>query len=314
MVAARRDGARGPLARALIGACLVVVHGCSLVLDVEDEQCASDTDCVGLFGRAYTCNAERVCVERASTGGDAGGAGMLPPGLACTTEPPRMVAPLSGRKLTLRMVVTDFIDLNVPAGLVGRACNDTDVSCSRPRLEDLTPDDDGYLTFEGLPHGWLGYLQLEAPGYLQTLVYTNKPYTVDAMPEGPTLLTEDDLRSISEGGGERIDETRGIVLLSVYDCEGTPAEGITFIQEDAANEEPAFYFEGSLPDRDRTSTIISRRLTRSGNPLAVGGFSQVRAGYVTLIGVHEATGQEIGRVSVQVRPLTMTIAELHAGY
>jgi hypothetical protein len=33
-----------------------------------------------------------------------------------------------------------------------------------------------------------------------------------------------------------------------------------------------------------------------------------------MIGVLEATGDEIARVTVQVRPLTMSIAELNAGY
>jgi hypothetical protein len=300
----------------------VCTFGCSLVLDVEGEQCTSDDDCVGLFGRDFVCTPQRVCVEPNAGDGD-GDAGMqgdggsnLPPEWQCIEEPPRIVIPQQNRSLTLRLAVTDFVDLTQPEGLVGRACNGMDVDCSSPVIEDVVPDNEGYLVFEDLPHGWVGYLELEAPEYLPTLVFSNKPYTVDEMPEGPTLLTLDSLRSITEGGGEMINEDRGIVLLVVYDCLGNPAEGVRLVQEEREGEEPEmpYYFEGSLPDRDRTETIISRRLTRTMNPLAVGGFNKVREGYQTFFGVLASTGQPIGRVTVQVRPLTMSIAELHAGY
>jgi hypothetical protein len=113
-----------------------------------------------------------------------------------------------------------------------------------------------------------------------------------------------------------VNEDRGIVLLAVYDCDGNPAPGVQLRQEERDGEEAEqpYYFEGSLPDRDRDETIVSRRLTRTMSPLAVGGFNQVREGYQTFYGVLAATGQPIGRVTLQVRPLTMSIAELHAGY
>jgi hypothetical protein len=302
-------------------------EACSLVLDVEGEQCTSDADCVGLFGRGYECTPQRVCIEPMMSNnngdsgmpGDGGGGGSgseLPPEWACIAKDPRIVTPIRNRSLTLRIAVTDFLTLEQPEGLVGRACDDRDVDCSTPVIDNVMPADDGYLEFEELKHGWIGYLELEAPGYLPTLVFTNKPYTLDAMPEGPTLLTRTGLESITEGGGEMINEDRGIVLLAVYDCEGNPGEGVRLVQEMRADEqsETPYYFEGSLPDRDREETIVSRRLTSTMNPLAVGGFNKVREGYQTFYGVLAATGQPIGRVSVQVRPLTMSIAELHAGY
>jgi len=324
MAASRRDRALGLIELALVLTSAVGVHGCSLVLDVDGEQCTSDSDCVGLFGREFVCTEQRVCVAPTAGDGDGDGdSGMpvdagnpLPPAWRCIEEAPRTVIARAGVFLTLRLAVTDFVTLMQPRDLVARACNGNDVNCGTPLLDNITPANDGLLEFEGLPHGWLGFIELEAPGFLQTLVFTNKPYTVDATPEGPTLLTLDSLRSIAEGGNEDVDETRGIVLLAVYDCDGNPAEGITLIQEERgdAGVETPFYFEGSLPDRDRDTTIISRRLTRSMNPLAVGGFSHIEKGYQNFTGIYAATGQPIGRVSVQVRPLTMSIAELHAGY
>jgi len=283
------------------------------VLDVEDEQCSSDADCVGLFGRSYICSDDQICMEP-DDGSEDGGSGTLPPEWECSQDPPRMIVSVPSRAITLRIAATDYIDLMSPPGVIGRACNPTDVQCMRPRIENVMPGDDGYLEFEGLPHGWLGFIELNAPGYMQTVLYTNRAYTVDSMPEGTSMITRDTAASIAQGGGEAFDEQNGIVLLAIYDCEGNPAEGITLLQDDASTDERAFYFEGSLPDRDRTSSVVSRLLTPSGNPLAVAGFSQIKQGYVTLLLKHEATGIEVGKMGVQVRPLAMTIAEFHAGY
>lgn len=306
-----------------IGLLALLLSGCQLALDVEGTQCDSDQDCVGLFGREYTCTESHVCVERPvdapvedsgtpSTTPDA--QVTLPPEWACIAEPRRMVIPQTNRAISIKLAVTDFVDLMSPAGLTGRACNATDVPCARPVVEGVTPDAEGYLVFAGLPHAWRGYLQLTAPGYVDSLVFTNRPYTGDEMPEGTTLLTEASLRSISEGGNETLDETKGIVLVAIYDCEGNAAPGVRLVQLDATSEERPFYFEGTLPDRDRDTTTISTQLTGSMAPLAVAGYSHVDEGYVTMIGVLEATGDEIARVTVQVRPLTMSIAELNAGY
>lgn len=322
MTASRRERALKRVGRALVltGA-VAFAQACSLVLDVEGEQCTSDADCVGLFGRGYECTPQRVCVEPRANNDDAGmqgdGGNELPPEWACIEDEPTDVITMQGRVLEVSLAVTDFFTLTQPPDLMGRACTDRDINCSTPLIDWLMPDRrTGTLLFDEIPHNWIGYFEITAPGYLTTLVFTNRPYVEDATPEGPTVLTRDALEMIAEGGGETVDETRGVVLLVVYDCEGNPGEGVRLVQEMRKDEESEmpFYFEGSYPDRDRVETISSTRITLSGNPIAVGGFNQVREGYQTFYGELVSTGQSIGRVSVQVRPLTMSIAELHAGY
>jgi hypothetical protein len=315
MGASRRVWAPRPIQLVSLLVASIFIHGCSLVLDVEDEQCSTDADCVGLFGRAYACNDEQVCVESEDMmTGDAGGDDTLPLEWRCSQDPPRPIIPKPGVGVTLRIAAIDYIDLMSPPGVVGRACNPTDLQCMRPRVEDVMPDEEGYLVFEELPHAWLGFIELNAPGYMQTVLYTNRAYTADRMPEGSTMITRETAVSIAEGGGEVFDPENGIVLLAIFDCEGKPAAGITLLQDDESSMEHAFYFEGSLPDRDRNSTVVSRLLTTTGNPLSVAGFSQIKQGYVTMVLVHEETGIEVGKMGVQVRPLTMTIAEFYAGY
>ncbi len=298
---------------------LAAIGGCQLALDVEGTQCESDTDCLGLFGRTYVCTDERVCIEDLpaapeDSGTPSDASSERPPQWQCLDEPRRTVIPQASRVVSVRLAVTDFVTLTSPDGLIGKACNPSDIPCANPVIANVMPDDEGYLLFPGLMHAWPGFIHLSAPGYIDTLVFTNRPYTGDEMPEGPTLLTEASLRSISQGGGEEIDDSKGVVLVAAYDCDGNAAPGVRIVLEEQDNDEHPFYFQGTLPDRDRETTVISTQLTRSRAPLAVGGYSHVKEGYATMIGVLEATGEEIGRVTVQVRPLTMSIAELNAGY
>src|SRR5262245_37760048 len=84
-------------------ACLALA-GCQLALDVDGQQCASDRDCVGLFGRSWVCTEERVCIDGAESpppadagSGDAASPMMnrpdLPENWACLGMPPKVIAP-----------------------------------------------------------------------------------------------------------------------------------------------------------------------------------------------------------------------------
>lgn len=279
-----------------------------------------DNDCVGLLGRTFVCSDERVCIDETDNApapppaGDAGNLPPLPDNWACLREPPRMVIPQDGRTVNIRFAVTDFVQLTVPAGLTAKACESRDIDCENPVIDNVVPDSEGFIEFENLPHGWRGYSVVSAPDYVDSLIFTNRPYTEDSMPDGPTVLTPDQLMDIAKGGNEDIDMTKGIAILTVYDCNGDAAPGVRFEQDDSANEEPAFYFSSTLPDRERPSTTITTQLTRSMVPLAVGGFSHIEPGYVTMVAILDETDDEVGRIIVQVRALTMTFVEINAGY
>ena len=300
-----------------LAALCIPVLGCQVILDVEGEQCESDRDCVGLFGRSFVCTADRVCIDESDIQApeeDAGGLPPLPDNWACLREPRRMVVPQNGRTVSIRFAVTDFVELTVPEGLTAKACESRDIDCENPVIDNVMPDSEGFIEFENLPHGWQGYSLVSAPNYVDSLIFTNRPYTEDTMPDGPTVLTPKQLMDIAKGGNEAIDMTKGIAILTVYDCDGAAAPGVRFEQDDTENEEPAFYFSSTLPDRNRPSTTVTTQLTRSRVPLAVGGFSHIEPGYVTMVAILDETDDEVGRMIVQVRPLTMTFVEINAGY
>ena len=97
----------------------------------------------------------------------------------------------------------------MPEGLTGRACLPTDVVCDPPFIGPIEPDADSYLVFT-LPHAWRGYSVVSAPGYVDSLIYSNRPFIEDNEMPTTTILTARSLRSIARGGNEEIDGTKGI--------------------------------------------------------------------------------------------------------
>lgn len=195
---------------------------------------------------------------------------------------------------------------------MGSACDLTDVDCESPRLEGVTAD--SMLRFDDLPHAFSGYLTVRAPNHVDALVHSNRPFTErDTVVEAPTLFTPSIYAALAEGGGEESDPSKGIVLVSVFDCDGNAAPGVRIEQSDGVDAQSAFYFEGTLPDRDRTVTTVSSTLTSSAD-LALAGFSNVTPGYLSLSAVLDADDEVLGKVLVHVRPLTVTWVELHAGH
>jgi hypothetical protein len=116
------------------------------------------------------------------------------------------------------------------------------------------------------------------------------------------------------GGGEMIDMSKGLAILEVYDCDGNAPEGVTFETEGELVTEKAFYFVGSYPDRMQTSTSLSDDLSAVGTQRAVGGFSMVDPGYLTIVATLESTGDEVGRITMQIKSGWMSYGRMTAGY
>lgn len=282
--------------RLCLVACLALA-GC----DTDDERCTRGSACAEDVDASDPSPAADAAMDAAADamsvcpGGDAN------------------VTPIAGRTVNVRIDATDFADLSVPQGLMASACELTDEDCESPRLDGVTPDP--MLRFDGLPHAFMGYLTLRAPSHVDALVYSNRPFTErDTLVEAPTLFTPSTYAAIAEAGGEESDPSKGIVLVSIFDCEGNAAPGVRIEQSDGGDAQSRFYFEGSLPDRDRTTTTVSSRLTSSMTELALAGLSNVAPGYVSLSAVLDADDELIGKVVVRVRPSTVTWVELHAGH
>lgn len=294
-------------------ACLTL-GGCQLLLDVDSSQCERDADCVGLLGRGFMCGSNGICKrapQKPASDADAGA--MLAARWSCLDEEPATPPPLgSGDEVEVKFDVLDFTTLEPPEGLEVRACAPTDVACSDPLADGVEPDAEGFVTFE-LPYAFEGYYQLDAPGFLPALSYSNRALTEDAQFPGPLLVSPDALRDLASFGGESIDEKLGTVVLEVLDCDGGPGDGVALSMQDDAEQHP-FYFEGALPDRQLNATVVTTALGRERAPRAVGGFSNVKPNYVTFEARLRKPERMVATFAASIRAGSITFIRLQAGY
>lgn len=294
----------------------LTLGGCQLLLDVDSTQCERDADCTGLLGRGYTCASTGICKRDAvSSPGPMADAGpQLAARWACVEEEP-MKPPVVNvsERVSVIFDVLDFTTLEPPAGLTVRACGPTDVSCLTPLQEDVRPDEDGFVMLE-LPRGFTGFYEIDAPGFLPGLSVGNRPMSEDTTFQGPTMVSPRAQADLAMLGGEMIDATRGTVVVEVVDCDGGPGDGVRVEMKDEEDQH-AFYFEGALPDRQLSATVVTHALGRpGGEPRAVAGFSNVKPNYVTFVATLLRPERVVSTFAAQVRAGSITFIRMQAGY
>jgi hypothetical protein len=233
---------------------------------------------------------------------------------ACVEDDP-MPPPVVNASERVKVVfdVLDFTTLEPPDDLTVRACAPTDVSCSAPVVGDVRPDEDGYVMLE-LPRGFAGFYEIDAPGFLPALSVGNRPMSEDTAFQGPTMVSPKAQADLAKLGGEMIDNTLGTVVLEVVDCDGGAGDGVKVEMQDE-EEQDAFYFEGALPDRQLSSTVVTFALGRpGGDARAVAGFSNVKPNYVTFVATLLRPERVVATFTAQVRAGAITFIRLQAGY
>jgi hypothetical protein len=283
-------------------------------------------ECVELIGINWECGDENVCVYvppqtmgTSGTGGVEVDAGPpkppLPPNWECLREPPpqRLGSRDQARRVNLRVLVVEFVSLEVPPGITGKACSNQDPTCDAPLAVAMTPDSDGYLSFSNLPHAFDGFFVIEAPSIVTSVLFSNRPFYEDEQWEGPSVVTPETQAAIARMGGEEPETELATTILDVYDCDRDAAPGVIYTQEGTSTEHP-FYFHSTYPDRDVEVTATVDSLLSSGANRAIGGFSMVEVGYVTFVGTYAETEELVGKVTVQSKLGTMAFGQIFAGY
>ena len=292
------------------------LSACEVWLDVDNPQCKTNNDCVGLFGRDYTCTSAGVC--KAPETGDAGANANLPERWKCAGQ--EMPGFIDDPDMTV-MITMDAIDLatlRVPAGIKGRVCSATDYECKSPLVTDVGPGVDGYFHYE-LPYGFEGIIKYTAPDYVDSISMINRPYFESSTTSGPALLTTDSRDELAERAGYPVVDGRCIVILEMRDCSDKAGDGISFdpitqTVDGVEEEENPFYFEGALPSRKLTSTQISSLLAARRENRAVAGFSNIVPGFPSFTARLESNQAEIAKVVVPVFVDTTTYVRVYAGY
>jgi hypothetical protein len=154
--------------------------------------------------------------------------------------------------LQLALPVVDFVTAAPVEALRARACYRVDVDCASPISE---AKGDGHLQI-GADAGFNGYLEIEAPGMVPTLLFFSEPWSSQllAQLEGKPvrLLPLPSLRALGNTAHLELDPAGGVLGVYAYDCAGTAAPGVRLeLDTDAV----AYSFVDELPviNQDVTS-------------------------------------------------------------
>jgi hypothetical protein len=276
-------------------------------LDVEAPQCKTNKDCVGLFGLGYTCATGGVCIAPEQT--DAGSKPNLPARWACANDMKGGFIP-DDKTVTVRLDAVDLNTLKVPAGLVATGCIPTDQGCDAPVFKDQPPGADGFFEFN-MPYGFEGTIQFTAPGMVPSLLAHTRPYLESVTTSGPAMLTVKAQDDLADHAGHPIEPGTGIAILEVRDCNDMAGDGISF---DPVQGQDPFYFDGALPARSLSATMVSNLLGAQRESRAVAGFSNLPEMYLSFQARLASNGEPISRITLPIRADWITYVRVYTGY
>jgi hypothetical protein len=223
-------------------------------------------------------------------------------------------------------------------GLNAQLCDKLDVGCANPRQVGIV-DDDGELTLDVPTdsNGFDGYVQIippfarcndtsvfgsaangllcslapgcdpsaptdvcNIPTYSPVLWFFNPPVIASfADPMPLPLYPSAALPAVVEAAGGSLDPAGGSVFVTVLDCDGVPASGVSLSLAEHQVEAQSLYFDSGVISNTATATDAT----------GIGGFIRVPPGFVELQAVND-DDVDIARVGLQSVPSFLTYAFL----
>jgi len=264
---------------AILGAWGLVswLAGCSVLVDANRPQCSTNADCTNR-GAEF---AGAVCKDGLCESDSQWSCGAV--------NPPDAPA----YKLTMHF--TDAVDSKkVLQGITARLCRKLDVMCESPVGPAAVADETGTVVMQ-VEKGFDGFVQLTDSKIAPSMYFLTPPQSGDLeLPMVPLASPFVASSIVLQAGGTTWQkDTRGIVLLTAFDCTGTQAANINFSVGGAPDPEAfTFYLVDNLP----TTTVSVTDST------GYGGLVNVAAGVTTISASLGPGGRKVSKISVLVRP------------
>jgi hypothetical protein len=188
-----------------------------------------------------------------------------------------------------------------------KPCGKTDVACMNPIGPTVQPNAQGILTFT-VDASFDGYIDMKSnvmtdsglPPYIPALVFFNPPLSMDTIYLTVPLVSPTALQLLASQFGNAIDPMLGSPFAATYDCQNKPAEGVSVSIDQTSDAGRTFYFVNGLPTESATQT----------DSTGYSGFINVPPGIRNITGKLADGGPFVGKVSVLVRPSTLTYTVL----
>ena len=265
--------------------------GCSVFIDVSEEQCSSQDDC----DRRGATFAGRMCLDRvcrfpATSERDAGGDvdAPLDEAFACMKKN----KPTADPSVKVKFGVPLYSILsNEPAPGVGaKVCSRPDQGCAAP-LESTSTKADGLLTANASV-GFEGFFEINDPQYTKTLFMLNPPLAKDVRLPATPLVVDFLVQSYARmllGAPNEAD--LGYMLIRATDCKLAYLKGMTVELSVMHAKTKRFFVTENTPRVDIVATTEEGAM----------GFFNVPTGSVVVTLNEQATGRRLGSSSVIVR-------------
>lgn len=261
-----------------------VAAGCSLSLDARRHQCTTDRDCRD--------SPDSMCVNSWCE---------PEPKWGCLADPSGPTGERGPFPVTLH--ARDIVTQEPMSGVSAKLCRKLDPACDMPHGEVLT-NEEGNVQFSvevnGSARAFSGYVEFTRSDLMPGLYFFNPP--IDRPVDVPVvqLLSEPLAEGLTLQIGSKYEASRGLILLTTFDCSDAPASGISLELEERDALSDTFYAVDGLPAPSATETDAS----------GYAGVINAPPGNVTLTGRLAADQRVIGRVSVFVKPGTITYSRL----
>lgn len=324
---------------------IAALSGCSLLIDVDRDQCERASDCAAV-GFPATCQ-QGVCVRREepapdecdagpcqSSSGDAGeltgdaGGTVAALGAACAEDVPCEVDAICFKEQCARdSVVERFVCEPAAAPVVTETVRFTmpvrDFVSEAPLPElvvlacqenDITCDDP-IARFDDpdgtgdvvldLPYEFTGYLDVRSPAVLPSLWYFTKPLVTPTDAKVLKAVSASTVQLLAGITEIVVDASKGLVILEAFDCEKKAAGGMHFDESKRAGI-PFFIIDGR-PNVESAITIYNELDNQ-----AAGGFINAAPGFTLFSArVGGADGPVLGSYNANVRASTVTYLDIH---
>ena len=288
---------------------------CSLLIEVDGQQCVADSDCrqLGLAaGRCVdgACQLTRLCDQRGACAQACGDT--LPCGdpadvclkSACADALEvrdfvcsQSVGP-STQSVTFQASVRELASMQPPKGLTVSACELADLDCVAPLAHTADLSSTGDIALE-LPWGFSGYLELRGDELTTVLYYLDHPLYGPTEAHDVFVTTRAAFDQTAALSGALASTDGGLIVVQMYDCAEHPAAGIHF-EVDVPAAVPFFLVYGTASMQTRTSVYDGTLGT------AIGGFANVTPGAALVSARLGTRGPRLDWYNVHVRARSVT--------
>jgi hypothetical protein len=308
-----------------------MLASCSWLIDVDGDQCDSNSDCdrPGLSG---SCQ-RGVCVELESSRGNCdGGDCSAPPddepdGVSCLgsmrcengeicfkdqcvqeRDVERFVCddapePEETDLVHFEMHTLEFVSQMPLADMVVSACRANDVGCDSPVATFEDTEDTGTIALD-LPFDFGGFLEVRSSNALTALWYFTEPLRAPRAAKDLLVPSSDTVQLLASVTGYARDMSKGLVILEAFDCEDVSVGGVHF--EESKMGALPFFIVDELPNSEATVTVRDEM-----NDIAIGGFFNATPGFTLFTARLGLEGPKLGEFNANVRANTVTYLDIH---